>query len=81
MESIMHKESIFSVEAVKRQKQQAEIEKKVGLNTKTETKESRKVPMNITLTAEHKNKLLSYAKEKHLSASLIIQAWVDKYCV
>ena len=74
------KESIFSVDAVKREREQADLEKKVGLSTE-EAVSNRKVPMNITLPLEYKRKLQAYAKEKHLSASILIQIWIDKYCV
>lgn len=75
------KESIFSVEAVKRQQEQADLQKKVGLNVEEKVDSHRKVPMNITLPSEYKAKLQEYAKKKHLSSSVIIQMWIDKYCV
>ena len=79
------RESIFSVEAIKRQQEQANIQKKVGLNTGFNTEEkitsTRKVPMNITLPLEYKYKLQEYAKKKHLSASILIQMWIDEFCV
>lgn len=73
------KESIFSVDAVKRQKEQEQIEKKLS-KSYTESVYSRKVPMNITLPVEYKEKLLTYAKGKHLSASILIQMWIDENC-
>lgn len=75
-----NQESIFSVDAVKRQKEQEKIEKKLS-KSHTEDVSSRKVPMNITLPVEYKEKLQSYAKEKHLSASVLIQMWIDEHCV
>ena len=75
------KESIFSVEAVKRQQEQANIQKKVGLNSEEKIISTRKVPMNITLPLEYKYKLQEYAKKKHLSASILIQMWIDEFCV
>ena len=76
------RESIFSVEAVKRQQEQADLQKKVGLTTTEEQNlQTRKVPMNITLPLEYKYKLQEYAKKKHLSASILIQMWIDEYCV
>ena len=72
------KESIFSVEAVKREQEQANLQRKVGLRIE----ESRnKVPMNITLSPEHKYKLQEYARKKHLSASILIQLWIDEKCL
>ncbi len=67
------KENIFSIEAVKRQEEQDAIQKKL--------KETRKVPMNITLPIECKKRLQEYARKKHLSASILIQLWIDQYCV
>ena len=67
------KESIFSVEAVRRQAEQ----EKAGLKIE----DKKKVPMNITLFPEHKYRLQEYARKKHLSASIIIQMWIEKYCV
>ena len=59
------KESIFSVEAIKRQQEQADIQKKVGLNSAEKITSTRKVPMNITLPLEFKYKLQEYTKKKH----------------
>ena len=75
------KESIFSVEVVKRQQDPADLQKKVGLDTEEKIISARKVPMNITLPVEYKYKLQEYAKKKHLSASILIQMWIDEYCV
>ena len=71
------RESIFSVDAIRREQEQAQIQKMVGI--KPEIKNDRKVPMNITLPAEYKIKLQNYAKKKHLSASIVIQLWIEKY--
>jgi hypothetical protein len=76
--TVKNKESIFSADAVKRQKEQEQIKKKL---TNTKEVSLRKVPMNITLPIEYKEKLQSYAKEKHLSASILIQLWIDEHCV
>ena len=75
------KESIFSVEAVKREQEQADLQKKVGLNVEKKPLSNRKVPMNITLPPEYKYKLQDYARKKHLSASILIQMWIDEHCV
>ena len=45
-------ESIFSVEAVKREQEQARLQRMVETG-----KPEKKVPMNITLSVEHKKKL------------------------
>ena len=73
------KESIFSIDAVKRQREQKEIEQKLS-GTSKEPISNRKIPINLTLTAKHKEKLLNYAREKHLSASILLQIWIDKHC-
>ena len=65
-------ENIFSIEAVKREQEQARLQQVVATK-KTE----KKVPMNITLSIEHKKKLIEYARKKHLSASVLIQMWID----
>ena len=72
----MRRKNIFSVEAENRQIEQEAIEDKIGLNVSTR----HKVPMNITLAPELKNKLKEYAQKKHLSASVIIQMWIEKFC-
>jgi len=71
------KKNIFDVEAVRRQAEQEDLQKKVGL----QIEDKKKVPMNITLLPEHKYLLKEYARKKHLSASIIIQMWIEKYCV
>ena len=67
---------MFSVDAAKRHQEQTALTSKLtGAPTPT-----RKVPMNITLPLEHKNKLVAAAKAKGLSASVIIQMWIDEHC-
>ncbi len=73
-------ENIFSVDAVKRQQEQEKMEQKLS-KSHTEQISERKVPINLTLPAIYKEKLLSYAKEKHLSASVLVQMWIDEHCV
>ena len=73
-------ESIFSVEAVKREKEQAEIEKKVIPENELKPEFEKKVPMNITLPPDYKAKLQEYARKKRLSASIVIQMWIDEFC-
>ena len=73
-----NKESIFSVEAVKREQEQAKLQKKVGLET--EVNFEKKVPMCITLPPDYKVRLQDYARKKHLTASIVIQMWIDEYC-
>ena len=69
--------SIFSVDAAKRHQEQTALASELTGAPKPPT---RKVPMNITLPLEHKNKLQAVAKAKGLSASVIIQMWIDEHC-
>ena len=69
--------SIFSVDAAKRHQEQTALASELTGAPKPPT---RKVPMNITLPLEHKNKLQAAAKAKGLSASVIIQMWIDEHC-
>ena len=68
--------SIFSVDAAKRHQEQTAL----ATELTGAPKPTRKVPMNITLPVEHKKKLQAAAKAKGLSASLIIQMWIDEHC-
>lgn len=68
--------SIFSVDAAKRHQEQTALASELT----GAPKPTRKVPMNITLPVEHKKKLQAAAKAKGLSASLIIQMWIDEHC-
>lgn len=69
-------QSIFSVDAVKRHQEQEALVNQFTGNPKP----TRKVPMNITLPLEYKNRLVETAKAKGLSASVIIQMWIDEHC-
>lgn len=68
--------SMFSVDAAKRHQEQTALTSQLT----GAPKPTRKVPMNITLPLEHKNKLVEAAKAKGLSASIIIQMWIDEHC-
>ena len=69
---------MFSTEALKRHQEQETIKATIGLSG---AKKPRKVPMNITLPSDYKDRLTAAAKEKHLSASVLIQMWIDEHCV
>ena len=71
---------MFSVASAERKREQERIEKTLSEN-KNHQSAARKVSMNITLSADHKEKIQRYAKEKHLSASVLIQMWIDEHCV
>lgn len=68
-------------EQQKRLAQQDELVKMAMPEMKTEQKRSRKVSMNITLPQAYKEKLQKYSVEKQLSASILIQMWIDEHCV
>jgi len=71
------RENMFALDALKRHEMQESIKSEVGLKPK---KPSRKEKMNITLPSEYKDRLVKSAKEKHLSASVLIQMWIDEHC-
>ena len=73
------RKSCFDIDAEARQKEQQTIENKIM--GKMEPIRNRKVPMNITLPLEYKEKLQAYAKERNISASILIQMWIDEKCV
>ena len=68
--------SMFSVDAAKRHEEQTALESQL----KGSPKPTRKVPMNITLPKEYKDRLTAAARERHISASVLIQTWIDEHC-
>lgn len=82
------KENMFASAAAKRKEEQQALEAELKNTTVSVTNDnsnsvitsSRKVPMNITLPPEYKEKLMEYSKRKHLSSSVVIQIMIDKYC-
>lgn len=75
----MKKENIFQKSAENREREQAKIKKSVGLEV--EVPEDKKVAFNIYIPKEYKEKLQKYATSKHMSASTLIQVWIDENCV
>lgn len=69
-------QSMFSLDAAKRHQEQTALASELT----GAPKPTRKVPMNITLPLEYKNRLVETAKTKGLSASVIIQMWIDEHC-
>lgn len=69
-------QSMFSIDAAKRHQEQTALASQLT----GAPKPTRKVPMNITLPLEYKNRLVETAKAKGLSASVIIQMWIDEHC-
>lgn len=74
------KTSMFSAEAISRQKEQEAIKEQLGLSSGAPAATDKKVRMNITLSNEHKDRLNTAAKQKHVSASVLIQQWIDENC-
>lgn len=69
-------QSMFSVDAAKRHQEQTAIESQLT----GAPNPARKVPMNITLPKDYKDRLTAAAREKHISASVLIQTWIDENC-
>ena len=67
----------FKMEAESRHNQQETIKAQIGI---APPKNNRKVPMNITLPSDYKERLTFAAKAKHISASVLIQRWIDEFC-
>lgn len=67
------KQNIFSIDVASRHNEQESFEKSLT------GKSTRKVPMNITLPIEYKNRLVAMARAKGLSASVMIQIWIDEH--
>ncbi len=68
----------FMHDAEKRQEEQQQIEAQLtGSETKGSTRKER---MNITLPSSYKKRLIAAAREKSLSASVLIQMWIDEHC-
>lgn len=72
------KASMFSTEAANRHQEQEALTNK--LTAPESIKPERKVRMNITLPSDYKDRLNAAASEKHLSASVLIQMWIDENC-
>ena len=72
----MKNQNIFSIEAENRQIEQEVIQDKIGLDIPKHKRE----PMNITLPPALKIKLKDYARKKNLSASTVVQMWIERFC-
>ncbi len=70
------KQSMFSIDAAARAQEQTTIESSL----KGMKKSNRKVAMNISLSQDYKDRLIAYASSKGLSASVIVQMWIDEHC-
>ena len=77
MANIPNAFNTFKQEAEKRQEQQQQIEAKlIG----EDQEPSGRVRMNITLPVENKNRLQAAARKKSVSASYLIQSWIEEHC-
>lgn len=72
------KENQFAAAQKKREQEQALIKKQLGLPVQAAGK--RKVRLDVTLPAETKAKLMSYAEGKGLSVSVVVQMLIDEAC-
>lgn len=72
--------SMFSAEAIERHQEQEALTNKLTAPVGS-IKPERKVRMNITLASEYKDRLNAAASKKGLSASVLIQMWIDENCV
>lgn len=66
----------FTREATTRKQEQTAIESQLT----GAPNPARKVPMNITLPKDYKDRLTAAARDKHISASVLIQTWIDENC-
>lgn len=67
-------ESMFSKESAKRQKEQSE---KLAAN---ELESIKKVNCNFSLAPSSKEKMHAKAKEMGISASSLLQLWINEHC-
>ena len=73
----------FKQEAEKRQAQQQQIEAQLTGSEEQkveEAKPEKRERMNITLPPGHKKRLEAAARNKSVSASYLIQSWIDEHC-
>lgn len=75
-----NKPNPFAIAQEKREAEQAEIKKNLGMKT-VAVSTKRKVRLDLTVPAETKQKLLDYAESKGLSASVVVQMLIDEACV
>lgn len=71
--------NMFAEAAKKRETEQAEIKKTLGMKS-VQSAAKKKVRMDLTVTPEAKEKLMRYAESKGLTASAVIQMLIDERC-
>lgn len=74
----------FAQAQEKREAEQAKIKQNLGMKTakvEATAPSKRKVRLDVTVPADTKQKLLDYAENKGLSASVVVQMLIDEQCV
>lgn len=72
-------ENQFAAAQRKREQEQAQIKKQLGIPQPGMTTK-RKVRLDVTLPADSKAKLVSYAEKTGLSVSVVVQMLIDEAC-
>lgn len=73
-------ESAISAEAAANAIRERELESKIMAEITGAVKNDNKVKMNITLNQDFKDRLQKEARRKGMSASVLIQTWIDEHC-
>lgn len=71
-------ESMFSKESAKRQKEESKKRADVGHSEEVQTK--KKINVNFSLAPASKEKMHAKAKEMGISASSLLQLWINEKC-
>ena len=73
-------ESAISAEAAANARRERDLESKIMAEITGAVKNDNKVKMNITLNQDFKDRLQKEARRKGMSASVLIQTWIDEHC-
>lgn len=73
-------ESAISAEAAANARRERELESKIMAEITGAPKNDNKVKMNITLNQDFKDRLQKEARRRGMSASVLIQTWIDEHC-
>jgi hypothetical protein len=73
------KKNMYAEAQARREAEQAAIKQACGM--KVETGAKKKVRLDVTISPVSKNRLLQYASERCLSASVVIQMLIDEHCI
>ena len=71
-------ESMFSKESAKRQKE--ESKKRADVGHSEEVQAEKKINVNFSLAPASKEKMQAKAKEMGISASSLLQLWINEHC-